>query len=238
MQYIAFSLLWSAYDDQIHGMQRNKGRAYFGSHFKGQGPLSPWWRKHGRTTPGTESCVLVRNSHTRFSFLRIHFILFPMCVGCLYGCVYTCMQITTAARRGCHLELEFQLWATWYGCWELSSGPWEEQQVLLITELFLQPLFSPFYLALDPSPHSGWVFPLQLSLSGDPLIDKVWAVPWCFLSPIKWQSRWTVRHSAMVGITGKTGAKAWWEQSIWMKIEHLTYWWVVVVVVFKVLIQW
>lgn len=127
-------------------------------------------------------------THTCFSFLRIHFILFSMCVGCLYGCVHTCMQIPTAPRRGCHLELEFQLWATWFGCWDLSSGPWEEQQVLLITELFLQPLFSPFYLALDPSPHSGRVFPLQWSLSGDPLIDKVWAVPWCFLSPIKWQS--------------------------------------------------
>ena len=50
------------------------------------------------------------------------------------------------------------------GCWDLNSGPLEEQSVLLTTEPSLQPLNAVFYSNQDPrlwdeACISGWVCP-------------------------------------------------------------------------------
>ena len=54
-----------------------------------------------------------------------------------------------------------------YGCWELNSGPLEEQSVLLTSEPFLQPLFLAGFPSqvLIVSLLSSWPPPLSMSLS-------------------------------------------------------------------------
>jgi hypothetical protein len=67
-------------------------------------------------------------------FLFIHFI----CISALSACIPACQKRPSdLIIDGCEPPC---------GCWELISGPMEEQSVLLTAEPSLQPVFS-FYLA-------------------------------------------------------------------------------------------
>ena len=66
----------------------------------------------------------------------------------------------------------WQAWSVWHGCWELNSGPQEEQCVLLTTEPSLQP-WELLLLIIKKETHQ--VFLLLLSCSGvDPGRYSFW----------------------------------------------------------------
>lgn len=71
------------------------------------------------------------------------YLLKKICI-CTCVCVWVCAYSHgTCGGQKEALELRVlelgQLWSTCCGCWELSTGPLEESQVLLTTEPLLQP---------------------------------------------------------------------------------------------------
>jgi hypothetical protein len=62
-------------------------------------------------------------------------------------------------KRGCQISL--QMVASHHGCWDLNSGPLEEQSVLLTTEPSLQPPRAYFYKIVmytkDQLRHPAWI---------------------------------------------------------------------------------
>jgi hypothetical protein len=60
--------------------------------------------------------------------------IYLLCIQCS-ACIYACRQKRTPdpVTDGCEPPC---------GCWELNSGPLEEQLVLLTSELYLQPLIT------------------------------------------------------------------------------------------------
>ena len=87
------------------------------------------WREHTRTLRCTPHCE-VMNYISVFFFKNCLFIL---CIWVLCSCLQTHQKraldpITVGCKPSCH-------------CWELNSGPLEEQSVLLTTEPSLQPNF-------------------------------------------------------------------------------------------------
>lgn len=132
-----------------------------------------------------ELCAGAQLTHTCFSFLQIHFILFYfifMCVGCLYGCVCTCIRYPQRPEEG--VISGVGITAVSHLIWVLGTELWSFGRTASALNHWAVSAASAFSFLFSPEPqphgwcypHSGWVFPLQLSRSGNPVIDKAWAL--------------------------------------------------------------
>jgi hypothetical protein len=74
------------------------------------------------------------------SLLRFLFLCMCLCVYLYATCA--CMYSAYIGKEGNEFpELELQVFLNHSGCWESNLGSLKEQQVLLSSELSLQPLF-------------------------------------------------------------------------------------------------
>lgn len=89
--------------------------------------------------------------HPHFSASLIYLIIV------LYICMCTYVQVFEEAR-GVPIELEPQLLAVWYGCWELNSRPLAKQFGLFF--FFFKLYLHLFYAEFIPGP---WVFVSSVS---------------------------------------------------------------------------
>lgn len=105
-------------------------------------------------------------------YLKISFYSVCVCVWCLY------MSTGILGGQRCQIPWSWrykQLWTSWHGCWELNSGPLQEQCMFLIAEPSLQPLRSVFkdsfgFLNLSISNWQPWLFSFLQNLSFHPSI--------------------------------------------------------------------
>ena len=99
----------------------------------------PWSAQYHVTFWGS---TLGRRGHLVIRAISFFFFFLDLLIYYVYSILHVCLQ----ARRGHHVSLDGYEPPC---CWELNSGPLEEQTVLLPSEPSLQPAISTFSRAAE-----------------------------------------------------------------------------------------